>query len=93
VSITGEQTLQGLHLSFPAGTSGSLTLPNTSTYYTWSAGSSTGLQVGWNLTVTDANQGLAIDSHANSNWTIIGSNTGQKEVTISIDLDPLTAPH
>lgn len=92
VSITGEQTLQGLHLSFPAGTSGSLTLPNTSTYYTWSAGSSTGLQVGWNLTVTDANPGLAIDSHANSNWTIIGANTGQKEVTISIDLDPLTAP-
>jgi CARDB len=92
VSITGPQSQQGVWLNFPSGTSGSLTLPNTSTYYTWSAGSSTGLQVGWNLTVTDAQPGIGIDSHANSNWTIIGANTGQKEVTISLDLDPLTAP-
>jgi hypothetical protein len=50
VSITGPQTQQGVHLNFPSGTSGSFTLPNTSTYYTWSVASSTGLQVGWNLT-------------------------------------------
>ncbi|MFZ3326415.1 MAG: CARDB domain-containing protein [Methylocella sp.] len=92
VSITGPQTQQGVHLNLPSGTSGSFTLPNTSTYYTWSVGSSTGLQVGWNLTVTNAKPGLAINSHANSNWTIIGANTGQKEVTISLDLDPPTAP-
>ena len=42
--------------------------------------------------MTNAKRGLAINSHANSNWTIIGANTGQKEVTISLDLDPPTAP-
>ncbi len=92
VSITGPQTQQGLHLAFPSGTSGSLTLPNTSTNYNWSAGSSTGLNVGWNLTVTNARPGIAIESHAGSNWTITGANIGQKEATISLNLDPLTAP-
>ena len=92
VHISGHQTKQGVHLNFPSGTSGSLTLPNTSTFYTWSVGSSTGLQVGWNLVVTDANPGLGIESHANSNWTITGANSGQKEVTISLHLDPPTAP-
>jgi hypothetical protein len=92
VNISGHQTKQGVHLNFPSGTSGSLTLPDTSTFYTWSVGSSTGLQVGWNLAVTDAKPGLGIESHANSNWTITGANTGQKEVTISLHLDPPTAP-
>ena len=92
VSITGHQTLQGVHLGFASGSSGTLTLPNTSTYYTWSAGSSTGLQVGWNLTVTDAQPGLSIESHAGSNWTIVGANVLKKEVGISLNLDPATAP-
>lgn len=92
VGITGHQTVQGVHLSFTSGTSGSLTLPDTSTYYSWSVGSSTGLNVGWNLTVTDAKVGLGIESHAGSNWVIMGANTGQKEITISLDLDPPTTP-
>jgi hypothetical protein len=62
------------------------------TNYNWSVGSSTGLNVGWNLTVTSAQPAIDIESHAGSNWTITGANIGQKEATISLNLDPVTAP-
>ncbi len=81
-----------VHLGLASGTSGTLTLPNTSTNYTWSAGSSTGLNVGWNVTVTNAQPGLSIESHADSNWTIAGANISQKELIVSLDLDPATSP-
>ncbi len=92
ISVTGNQSQHGLHLGLGSGTSGTLTLPNTTTNYTWSAGSSTGLQVGWNVTVTNAQPGLSIESHANSNWTIIGANVSTKELSVSVNLDPATSP-
>jgi hypothetical protein len=92
ISVTGNQSQHGLHLGLGSGTSGTLTLPNTTTNYTWSAGSSTGLQVGWNVAVTNAQPGLSIESHANSNWTIIGANVSTKELSVSVNLDPATSP-
>ena len=44
------------------------------------------------FTVTNARPSIEIKSHAGSNWTITGANIGQKEATISLNLDPATAP-
>jgi hypothetical protein len=92
VSIAGPGTSEGLWLRLTSGSSGTLLLPNISTDFTWAAGSATGLDIGWNLTVTDAQPGVGIESHAGSNWTIVGADAGVKDTTIGLYLDPASPP-
>jgi hypothetical protein len=92
VAISGPASRHGLWLRLTSGTSGTLDLPNASTDFTWSAGSATGLDVGWNLTVNDAQPGLAIESHAGSSWTVVGADAGVKDATIGLFLDPPVSP-
>jgi hypothetical protein len=92
VAISGPASRHGLWLRLTSGTSGTLQLPNVSTAFTWSAGSATGLDVGWNLTVNDAQPGIDIESHAGSSWTVVGADAGVKDATIGLFLDPPVSP-
>ncbi len=80
----------GLWLTFENGSVATVTLPNVSAPFTWSAGrgQSGYTNVGWSLQVDTASPGIGIEPHVRSSVTVVGHGLSQKEVGFSVHIDP-----
>lgn len=71
IRVSGSRTQTGVWLD-AGGAQGTLTLPDVSGPYTWTAGNGAGLNVGWTLEVDDAQAGLGVEIRPGSSLTING---------------------